>query len=69
MVRARRGQRGQASVEYALVLLAFLGTAIALCALWHAAQAGTLQRRARAHVSHSLEGGVTVELMQDLTAY
>ncbi len=64
-----RGQRGQATVEYALVLLAFLATIVSFCALWRQAQEGSLQRRAREAAAHNLDDGVSVGLLQDLAAY
>ena len=66
--RARR-EVGQSSVEYALVLLAFLSTVVALGALWHFAQEGEMQKRAKRCAAHSLEEGITVAFLQDLSAF
>lgn len=66
-MRRGRGQRGQSSVEYALVLLAFLAIAIALCALWHAAHEGRLLGIARDHASHNSDDAVG--FLQDVEAY
>ncbi len=60
---------GQASVEYALVLLAFLATIVGLYALWQLAREGEILERAQRHASHNFSEGITVGLMQDLAAY
>lgn len=66
---ARLGARGQSSLEYALVLLAFVAMVVALCTLWRAAHHGLLLEQARRHASHSLEGGISSEAVQDVLAY
>ena len=49
-------QRGQASLEYALVLFAFLATLVALAALWRAGSGGGLLERAIQASSHAADG-------------
>lgn len=65
----RRAQCGQASVEYLLVFVAFLAMACALALVWRAAQRGSFAEQARHASSHSFEDGLSLELMQDVTAY
>lgn len=60
---------GQSSIEYVLLLLAFLSTIVAFCALWGVSRRGPLSEYVVRHLSHSLGQGLTVELMQDVTAY
>ena len=62
-------ERGQSSVEYALVLLAFLAVAVALFGIWHAAHEGTLLDVARRGSSHNAQDGLSVGLAQDLASY
>ena len=69
MQRNSRSVCGQSSVEYALVLLAFLSVVVALCAIWHAASDGTLLKGVRHASSHNLDEGFSIGLMQDLSAY
>lgn len=73
--RRRRGgaslgweRAGQSTLEYALVLSAFLAMVIALGALWHAASDGTLLSLATQSASHSLEQG-TVAFLKDVVGY
>ena len=54
--RSGWGRRGQSTVEYALVLLAFLAVAVALGALWHAGRDGRLLRIALEAASHLFGG-------------
>lgn len=61
-------QRGQGSVEYALVLLAFIASLVALSALWHAGRDGALLRRAIDAASHSMGSGF-VAGSKDLLLY
>lgn len=67
--RGRGAERGQSTVEYALVLLAFLSLVVALGALWHVARDGRLLETARDAGSHNFGEGVTVGLLQDVLAY
>lgn len=48
---------GQASLEYALLLVAFISALVGMGALWRAAQDGKLTQRATQAASHSLEEG------------
>lgn len=64
-----RSERGQSSVEYALVLVAFLSMVVALGSIWHLCESGTLTRQALRAASHSLERGLTPGLLQDVLAY
>ena len=69
MTSERRSQSGQSTLEYALVLMAFVSMVVAMGALWHAAHDGSLLERARRYASHNLEEGVSLELLQDASAY
>lgn len=69
MGRMARGTRGQATVEYALVVLAFLAVALGLAAVWKVAKSGALQRQAREAASHNWEGGMTLGFVQDLGSF
>lgn len=64
-----RQQAGQSSVEYALVLFAFMASVVALCALWRAASGGGLLGLAVRHASHTFDGSLSIGLMQDVMAY
>lgn len=63
-VRERRGvvarvlgsERAQSTLEYALVLLAFLGLLAGLAALWHAGAAGVFADAIEEGASHALDG-------------
>lgn len=60
--------KGQSTLEYLLVLLAFLAIVLAMGALWHVAQNGRLAELARDASSHSTGEGL-VGIAQDLLAY
>lgn len=62
-------EHGQSTVEYAVVLIAFLSLVLALGAIWHAARDGRLLSSARDASSHNCEQGFSVGLLQDVTAY
>lgn len=64
----RMSERGQSTVEYLLVLMAFLAIVLAMGSLWHAAQDGRLAEIARDASSHGFEEGF-VGMAQDLLAY
>ncbi|MCI1666379.1 MAG: hypothetical protein LKI25_08500 [Atopobiaceae bacterium] len=66
---AARGQSGQSTVEYALVLLAFMAMLAAMAFVWHAAEGGGLGRLAADAASHSLANGITLELVQDVALF
>lgn len=70
--RARQAAQdvsGQSTVEYALVLLAFLAMLVGMGAVWHASREGRLADLAREAASHSMPSGVDVKLLQDVTAF
>jgi hypothetical protein len=69
MARDTRGEAGQSTLEYALVLLAFLSMVVALAAVWRVAPQGALLERARTCASHNYDKGMSLELLQDLTAF
>ena len=60
---------GQSTVEYALVLLAFLAVVLALGAVWKVAQEGGLQRLAGKAASHALGGEGTLGGMRDIVLF
>ncbi len=60
---------GQSTVEYALVLLAFLAMLLALAAVWHVAREGGLQRLATTAASHALGGEGTFGGMRDIVLF
>ncbi len=67
-----RGERvadgGQSTLEYLLVLIAFLAIVLAMGSMWHAAQDGRLADLARDASSHGAGEGI-VGMAQDLLAY
>lgn len=52
----RRDEKGQATVEFAIVAAAFAAITVALAALWHLAGDGLLVRHALAAASHHVQG-------------
>lgn len=66
---AGRRDSGQSSVEYAIVLLAFLSTIVAMGVVWHEVRDGALLEVARSAASHSLADGITIGLMQDIATF
>ena len=54
----RRGCAGQATVEFALVAVAFLMVALGLGALWRGISAGMLVEHALACASHCVQGAL-----------
>ncbi|MBR3326425.1 MAG: hypothetical protein IKG22_03780 [Atopobiaceae bacterium] len=68
-MRGGRAHAGQSTVEYALVLLAFIGIVGALGMVWAFARGGGLVGTTRGATSHSFDGGVSIDLLQDLTCY
>ena len=56
MARVASERSGQSSVEYALVLAAFLAAIIALGVVWQTVGSGGLQRLAEDSASHAVEG-------------
>lgn len=64
----REGCRGQSSVEYALVVLAFASMVAAWALVWHAGRRGALLERAVSSASHVVGGGAAGGI-QDLALY
>lgn len=64
-----RGTRGQSTVEYAVVLLAFLAMVAALAALWHAGREGRLLRLVVSAASHLLGGGDALGSANDVLLF
>ncbi|MDJ1121797.1 hypothetical protein QJ043_06915 [Olsenella sp. YH-ols2217] len=69
----RRGRgaaedRGQATVEQAVVLFALLALVVALGAVWRAGTSGTFARLAEAAASHGA-GATTLAQVQDVLLY
>jgi hypothetical protein len=60
---------GQSTVEYAIVLAAFLAMVLALGLMWHAAKDGRLLRLAVDAASHGTGGDVTVGFLQDVALF
>lgn len=67
--RREWGESGQSTLEYALVLLAFLAMVVGLASVWAASRDGRLLSRARDASSHGMGQGITVGFLQDVTAY
>lgn len=59
---------GQSTLEYALVLMAFLSMLTALGLVWHAARDGALVRAATDASAHQALGG-TASWLQDLMGF
>lgn len=53
----RLSSSGQANVEYALLVIAFVSMLVGMGALWYAARDGTLTELATHAASHGLEEG------------
>ena len=64
-----RAERGQSTVEYALVIVAFLSMAIALAAVWHAGRSGGLLDQAVDASSHQLGGGDALGSWRDISLF
>lgn len=64
-----RSETGQSTVEYAIVLVAFLCIILALGALWKVAHSGRMLEIAREASSHNCGDGICLGLLQDVTAY
>lgn len=62
-------ERGQASVEYALVLFALLASIVAMGCLWHSARDGALVRRCTTAASHGMSGEGALASAQDILLY
>lgn len=72
-VRLRWGrywsERGQSSVEYALVVIALLCMVLALGALWHAGRDGVLLNQAVGASSHQVGGSDVLGSMRDIALF
>ena len=64
-----RGSSGQSTVEFAIVLFAFLCAFIALAAIWHAASEGPLQDLALGASSHSFGEGGLLGALADVLSF
>lgn len=64
-----RGTRGQSTVEYALVLLAFIWVAIGCAALWHGARDGRLLSGAIEAASHTFGGAGALSSLRDISLF
>lgn len=62
-------ESGQSSVEYALVLGAFLALVLALGLVWRVVGQGGLQRASERAASHAIEGDAAVDGMRDLVLF
>ena len=67
--RCAWGRRGQSSVEYVLVMLAFVSMVLAMGVVWHAGRDGTLLRAALDAASHRLGGSGVLGGFQDILLY
>ena len=67
--RGGRGSRGQSTVEYMLVLIAFLTMVLSLAAVWRAGRDGALLNRAVSASSHQVGGRDPVGSMQDIALF
>lgn len=71
MSRARRllrDRRGQSTLEFMLILAAFVSMAGVLGLMWHAASDGTLLALASEAASHGLDGGI-VRALKDAVGF
>lgn len=62
-------EAGQSSVEYALVLGAFLALVLALGLVWSVVGHGGLQRASERAASHAIEGAGAVDGIRDLVLF
>ena len=67
--RLSRSQSGQSTVEYALVLIAFLSIAIALAGVWRVSRSGRLLDRAVEASSHQIGGGDALGSWRDISLF
>lgn len=63
------GERGQSSVEYVLVMIAFLSMVIALGALWHTGRDGVLLNTAVEASSHQVGGSDVLGSLRDIALF
>ena len=64
-----RGQRGQSTVEYVLVLLAFASMVMSMALVWHAGREGALLDRAVSASSHQTGGGDARGSFRDIALF
>ena len=64
-----RWVRGQSTVEYAVVVVAFLAMLATLGAVWHAGRRGSLTRRAVEASSHQLGGSDALGSIRDISLF
>lgn len=69
LMRARREQTGQSSVEYALVLGAFLSVVLVLGLVWRSVGQGGLQWASERAASHAIEGETAIDGARDLVLF
>lgn len=62
-------EAGQSSVEYALVLGAFLALVLALGLVWSVVGQGGLQRASERAASHAIEGAGAADGIRDLVLF
>ncbi|MBP3892616.1 MAG: hypothetical protein J6D34_01070 [Atopobiaceae bacterium] len=60
---------GQSTVEYALVVMAFVAMLLAMALLWHAGRDGMLLERAIRSSSHQLGGADALGSLRDVVLY
>ena len=68
IVAFKKSQRGQSTVEFAIVTVGFIAVTLALSALWHALGDGLLVEHALAVASHHIQGIAPATLV-DLFLY
>lgn len=59
-------ESGQSTVEFAVVLIAFLSVALALAALWHGLAQGGLAKLIEGALSHAFSSGGFVGALADI---
>ncbi|MBQ9317389.1 MAG: hypothetical protein IJ203_11290 [Atopobiaceae bacterium] len=64
-----RRVRGQSTVEYAVVVVAFLALLMALGTVWHAGRRGALTHRAVEASSHLLGGSDALGSARDISLF
>jgi hypothetical protein len=69
LMQGKRTTSGQSTLEYALVLLAFLATVATLGLLWHAGKDGGLLRLALKTASHLFDAESGDLYLQDILLF
>lgn len=62
-------ESGQSTVEYSLVLVAFLAIVLALGALWNQAHENRLVQLAQMSLSHTISGPSVIGGVQDIVLF